>query len=133
MSRCPFCDLGPTTDPRVLLENEHCVFTDLRRGRGALVHSGMILPKAHRETVFDLTEEEGQATFALLHRAKAFIESRCREEGAVPEGWTIGWNCGAVGGQSVFHAHLHVIPRFGDEPYAGRGLRHWLKSEANRR
>jgi hypothetical protein len=28
---------------------------------------------------------------------------------------------------------LHVIPRYADEPLAGRGIRHWLKQENNRR
>jgi diadenosine tetraphosphate (Ap4A) HIT family hydrolase len=29
--------------------------------------------------------------------------------------------------------HLHVIPRFADEPLAGKGIRHWIKQPANRR
>jgi hypothetical protein len=33
----------------------------------------------------------------------------------------------------VFHAHLHVIPRFADEPLAGRGIRYALKQPTNRR
>lgn len=37
------------------------------------------------------------------------------------------------GGQSIHHAHLHVVPRFRDEPLAGKGIRPWLKSEANLR
>ena len=50
-----------------------------------------------------------------------------------PAGYNVGWNNGAVAGQSVFHAHMHVIPRFADEPFAGRGIRYWLKQEDNRR
>jgi diadenosine tetraphosphate (Ap4A) HIT family hydrolase len=50
-----------------------------------------------------------------------------------PDGYNLGWNCGIVGGQEVFHAHLHIIPRFKDEPYAGRGIRYWLKQESNKR
>ena len=34
--------------------------------------------------------------------------------------------------QNVMRAHLHVIPRFEQEPYAARGIRHWLKQEPNR-
>jgi histidine triad (HIT) family protein len=49
-----------------------------------------------------------------------------------PDGYNVGWNCGRVGGQEVFHAHLHVIPRFRQEPLAGQGIRSHLKSEANR-
>ena len=51
----------------------------------------------------------------------------------VPTGYNVGWNCGSEAGQEVFHAHLHVIPRFADEPLAGKGIRHWLKQEENRR
>jgi len=41
-------------------------------------------------------------------------------------------NRGKVGGQIAMHARMHVIPRFRQEPYAGRGMRYWLKRSANR-
>jgi histidine triad (HIT) family protein len=41
----------------------------------------------------------------------------------------VGWNCG----KETFHAHLHVIPRFEDEPLAGKSIRHWLKQTDKRR
>ena len=50
-----------------------------------------------------------------------------------PDAYNVGWNCGEVGGQHIMHAHLHVIPRFNDEPYAGKGIRHWLKGTENKR
>jgi diadenosine tetraphosphate (Ap4A) HIT family hydrolase len=90
--------------------------------------SGIIIPKAHRATVFDLTPEEWAATYELLGRVRAKLEQELR-----PDGYNVGWNCGKVGGQEIHHAHLHVIPRFADEPFAGKGIRHWLKSDANRR
>lgn len=41
-------------------------------------------------------------------------------------------NCGPVAGQEVMYAHLHVIPRFTQEPLAGKaGIRTLLKSKAN--
>lgn len=49
-----------------------------------------------------------------------------------PDGYSIGWNIGRVAGQVLFHAHLHVIPRFSKEPFAGRGIRSWLKSAENK-
>jgi ligand-binding SRPBCC domain-containing protein len=36
-----------------------------------------------------------------------------------------------IGRQEVFHAHLHVIPRYVDEPLAGKGIRYWLKQPDN--
>lgn len=86
------------------------------------------VPKHHRDTVFDLTTEEWEATFALLQRARELLD---REYS--PQGYNVGWNCGQVGGQEVFHAHLHVIPRYADEPFAGRGIRYWLKQDDNKR
>ena len=78
--------------------------------------------------MFDLTVEELVSTFSLLTDVKASLDSECN-----PQGYNLGWNCGEVAGQTVFHAHLHVIPRFESEPYAGRGIRHWFKQESNRR
>ena len=49
-----------------------------------------------------------------------------------PDGFTVGWNCGATGGQEVCHAHVHVLPLLRAEPFEGRGIRCWLKSDANR-
>jgi diadenosine tetraphosphate (Ap4A) HIT family hydrolase len=127
---CEFCDLDAIrrADSPVFIENELCVFANQDNDDEPLRGSGVIVPKAHRRTVFDLTAVEAGATFELLNEAKEQLDERYR-----PDGYTIGWNCDAAGGQEVFHAHLHVILRFADEPYAGRGLRWWLKRDENRR
>jgi diadenosine tetraphosphate (Ap4A) HIT family hydrolase len=111
----------------VLVENELCLCAS-SRGEEILPGSAVIVPKAHRPTVFDLSRDELAATFALLHEARPLLEARYR-----PDGFTIGWNCYAASGQSIPHAHMHVLLRFADEPKAGRGLRWWLKQPDNRR
>ncbi|MEX2207275.1 MAG: HIT family protein [Myxococcota bacterium] len=122
---CPFC--APELDEqRVEDSNDLCLF--LRSHDPVLAGSGIIVPRAHRRDVFELSREEWAATFELLGRVKTTID---REFG--PDGYNIGWNCGAPAGQEVLHTHMHVIPRFADEPLAGRGIRHWLKQDANRR
>lgn len=92
------------------------------REQDVLVGSGVIVPKQHRATTFDLTSSEWHDTYALLHEAKAFLE-----ETYGPDGYTLGWNVGTASNQTVPHAHLHVIPRYASGPHAGKGLRHWLK------
>lgn len=87
----------------------------------------MVLPRAHRQTFWDLSEEEWLATRELVNNLREMI-SKLHE----PHGWNIGWNVGSVGGQTVFHAHCHVVPRYQDEPFAGRGIRSWIKDPANR-
>ena len=123
---CPYCSLS-ATDPNVVVRDELVWFLRDPRYQGALKHSGVIIPVAHRETVFDLTDSEVAATFQLLRRIKVMMDAEF-----APDGYNVGWNAGRVGGQEVFHAHLHVIPRFKQEPLAGQGIRSHLKSAANR-
>jgi diadenosine tetraphosphate (Ap4A) HIT family hydrolase len=111
----------------VVLENKLCFFLVDDKAE-ILPGSGMIMPKALRPTVFDLTAEEFAATFALLQEVKAYLEQHYQ-----PDGYSVGWNVYPVGGQHVPQAHLHVIPRFADEPYEGRGVRYWLKQRENQR
>lgn len=87
----------------------------------------MIIPKRHVATPFELTPEEWMATHELLGVAKRLLDLER------PDGYSVGWNVHAVGGQTVPHAHLHVIGRFADEPLAGTGIRHALKQPLNRR
>ena len=126
MIDCPYCSRRASGE-RGVFGGELVWFLQDPRYQGALKHSGVIVPVAHRETVFDLTESELAATFQLLRQVKAWMDAEF-----LPDGYNVGWNCGRVGGQEVFHAHLHVIPRFAQEPLAGHGIRSYLKSEANR-
>jgi diadenosine tetraphosphate (Ap4A) HIT family hydrolase len=77
--------------------------------------------------VFDLSEEEIIESFRLLSDVKSWMEKEYQ-----PGGYNVGWNCYAIGGQEVMHAHMHVIPRFSQEPLAGKaGIRTLLKSSKN--
>ena len=126
MDNCIFCNYKNDKHGTFLFENDYCVC--IEQPEPVLVGSCIIIPKAHRVTVFDLNAEEWAATKELIDRAKAYIDSKYN-----PDGYNMGWNCGDAGGQDVFHAHLHIIPRHVDEPYAGRGIRSWIKREKNRR
>lgn len=123
---CPYCALQ---DPEhtIRFRNDLVLFLEDERFQGALKHSGVIIPVAHRPTAFDLTEDELLATFTLLAEVKRWMDDEFR-----PAGYNLGWNCGLTGGQTLFHAHMHVIPRFEQEPLAGKGIRALLKSDANR-
>jgi diadenosine tetraphosphate (Ap4A) HIT family hydrolase len=86
----------------------------------------MVLPVEHRRAPWDLSVQEWTATQTLLRDMKERVS-----EMYGPNGWNVGWNVGEVGGQSVDHAHCHLIPRYADELYAGRGLRWWFKQPQN--
>jgi diadenosine tetraphosphate (Ap4A) HIT family hydrolase len=126
MSNCLFCSIENDLEQKIVLNNLYCMF--LQKPQEVLIGAGVIVPKAHRQTVFDLSENEWNATFELLQEVKAYLDSKYK-----PQGYNIGWNVGNVGGQEIFHAHLHVIPRYEDEPMSGKGIRYWLKQPQNKR
>ncbi|MDQ0208763.1 HIT family protein [Alkalicoccobacillus murimartini] len=128
---CECCYPEREPDQTVILSNTSCMFLQLKSAQHdgePLEGAGIIVPRAHRETVFDLTEREWQDTYSLLQEVKGWIDNRYQ-----PEGYNIGWNCGSVAGQHVFHAHMHVLPRYKDEPLAGKGIRYLFKSSDNSR
>ena len=60
------------------------------------------------------------------------VVKKWMDDSFAPDGYNIGWNCGKTAGQEVLHAHMHVMPRFRQEPFAGTGIRTTLKSDANK-
>lgn len=123
---CPFCNPEAAARQNIALSNEWCLF--IQEPQEVLVGSGIIIPIAHREDVFELTATEWDATFALLKKAKKLLDKKYQ-----PDGYNVGWNAAAAAGQEIFHAHMHVIPRFKDEPFAGKGIRYWIKQSENKR
>jgi len=128
MEPCIFCTYKDRPNEGILFENNWCVCLGQYQLEKVLIGSCVIIPKAHKVTVFDLNAAEWAAIKELLDQVKVYLDEKYS-----PDGYSVGWNCGAVGGQTVFHAHLHIIPRYADEPYAGRGIRSWIKREENRR
>jgi len=110
----------------VLFENDTtvCVADE----NNILIGSCYIIPKNHKETPFDLSDKEWADTKNMINTVKEYLERRYK-----PDGYNLGWNVGETGGQFVFHAHLHFIPRYKDEPLAGKGIRHWFMQEENKR
>lgn len=122
MSKCLFCHYN---ENEVILRNEHVLF--LQQEQDVLIGSGIIIPIKHRETVFDLSYEEWNATYDLLQKVKQYLDKSYQ-----PNGYNVGWNVLPVGGQEIMHAHLHVIPRFKEELYANKGIRHLIKQNENK-
>ena len=93
-----------------------------------LIGSYVIVSKSHVSTPFELSGREWQDTKKMMHTIKQHLDEKYK-----PDGYNLGWNVGKVAGQEVEYVHLHIIPRFVDEPFAGKGIRHWLKKDENAR
>ncbi len=91
-----------------------------------LVGSYVIIPKSEVSSPFELSNKEWADSKELMLQVKEYIDKKYS-----PDGYNIGWNVGKAAGQEVAHAHMHIIPRFSDELYAGKGIRFWFKQPEN--
>jgi len=86
----------------------------------------LIIPRRHAETFFDLSHEEVLACTDLLHQQR---ENILQEDSSV-KGFNIGMNAGAAAGQTIFHCHIHLIPRrVGDVENPRGGIRHVIPNK----
>lgn len=87
----------------------------------------LVVPKRHVKDWWGTTLEERLAILALLDEAKKHID-----EEHSPDGYNIGMNLGEAAGQSIFHLHVHLIPRYkGDVPNPRGGVRGIIPGKQN--
>jgi len=109
---CVFCRLPETS---VIDENDLALaFYDIFP---VTKYHTLIIPKRHVADYFDLTSDEIIAMHALILRQK----ERILEADASVTGFNVGVNVGADAGQSVFHVHMHLIPRRKGDTGSPRG------------
>ena len=114
--RCPFCHLEKS---RITLENDCALaFPD-----AFPVTEGhmLVVPKRHVASLFDLPEEEQAALWKLVALVRAKLMGELQ-----PDGFTVGVNDGPAAGQTVLHAHVHVIPRRKGDVADPRGGIRWV-------
>jgi diadenosine tetraphosphate (Ap4A) HIT family hydrolase len=111
---------------RVVLQNELCIAVQDQYP----VTPGhvLVIPKRHVADYFDLGRPELNAGQFLLEHLKREIIAN---DPSV-QGFNVGINSGQVAGQTVFHCHLHLIPRrAGDVPDATGGVRNVIPGKGN--
>ncbi|MFD1206758.1 MULTISPECIES: HIT family protein [Sporosarcina] len=106
MTSCIFCKIAEGSLPsEKIYEDESVVaFMDVMPVTKGHV---LIIPKAHRENIYEMTAEEAANLFQVVPK----IANILKEEFA-PAGMNLLQNNGAPAGQAVFHFHLHLIPRY---------------------
>ena len=81
----------------------------------------LIIPRRHEPDFLALTPDEHAAIWRLMAQCRVILDREHR-----PQGYNLGVNVGEAAGQTVAHAHLHVIPRYaGDVPQPRGGIR-WI-------
>lgn len=107
MSGCIFCKIVNGEIPGAkVFENEHVVaFLDISQ-----VTKGhtLVIPKIHKENIYELTPDIARNVFEVVPKIANSIKKQFE-----PIGMNILNNNGEKAGQSVFHYHIHLIPRYG--------------------
>ncbi|WP_395838099.1 DEAD/DEAH box helicase family protein [Archangium violaceum] len=87
----------------------------------------LVIPRRHVATWFEATPEEQRALFELVDEVKRGLDASHK-----PDGYNVGINVGEAAGQTVFHLHVHVIPRYrGDMADPRGGVRHVIPGKGN--
>jgi diadenosine tetraphosphate (Ap4A) HIT family hydrolase len=79
----------------------------------------LVIPLRHKASFFAVDVEELKAIWALVVEAKRLLDKKFH-----PAGYNLGVNVGDAAGQTIAHAHLHLIPRYhGDVENPSGGVR----------
>lgn len=106
MTDCVFCKIIEGSIPSIkVYEDEYCLafmdITPLSKGHTLLI------PKTHVADIFEMTEDIAKNLYAAAPKVANAIKAAFN-----PIGLNTLNNNGAPAGQSVFHYHLHFIPRY---------------------
>lgn len=117
MNDCIFCKIIRKEIPSNIVYEDDQVIAFLDISPVASGHT-LVVPKEHSQDLFDTSPEVLQAWMDRVQKIAAAVRSAVGAEGIV-----LIQNSGAAAGQTVWHLHMHIIPR-----NSGDGLRHWAQS-----
>jgi histidine triad (HIT) family protein len=107
---CIFCGIVAGDVPgQVVDSDEHTVaFMDINPAtRG----HALVVPRTHSADLFEISDEDLERTTLAARRLARRID-----EVLEPDGFNLLNSCRPAAWQTVFHFHIHVIPRYDDDP-----------------
>ncbi len=113
---CPFCNV---TNRSIILESEHAlaILDGYPVSRG---HT-LVIPKAHAPSLFSMSLDVQADIWRLVAEVRDELQTRFD-----PDAFNVGLNDGQAAGQTVQHAHVHIIPRFNGDVADPRGGVRWI-------
>jgi histidine triad (HIT) family protein len=107
---CLFCGIVAGDVPaQIVASDEHTVaFMDINPAtRG----HALVVPREHSADLIDVSDDDLQWTMLAARRLVLRVQAALD-----PDGFNILNSCGRAAWQTIFHFHLHVIPRYDDDP-----------------
>ena len=109
VSDCIFCKIvaGELPASKVYEDDHFLAFLDISQVTPG--HT-LVIPKKHARNLLEMTPDETAALFNIVSRVTKKVESATQ-----PQGMNIISNMEEIAGQSVFHTHVHILPRYSQE------------------
>ncbi|MBP5192098.1 MAG: HIT family protein [Eubacterium sp.] len=108
---CIFCKLANGVFPTNSIyedENFNVILDVSPANRG----HALILPKQHFDNIFEIDDETASKIMPLAKKIATAVKKVTECDGV-----NVQQNNGTAAGQSVFHLHVHIIPRFDDDKF----------------
>jgi diadenosine tetraphosphate (Ap4A) HIT family hydrolase len=126
VKNCLFCEIQTIERQRIIAENE--LAYAIRDGFPVTEGHTLIIPKRHVKDYFSLKQSELNSINQLIRQQKLLLE----DNDSKIDGFNIGINNGEAAGQTIFHCHIHLIPRrSGDVDNPRGGVRHIIAGKGN--
>ena len=110
MDNCIFCKIANGEIPAATLYEDENFRVILDLGPASKGHA-LILPKSHAANIYELSDEMAAKAMILAKKMATVMTAALK-----CDGFNIVQNNGECAGQTVFHFHMHLIPRYkGDQ------------------
>jgi len=110
MADCLFCGIVAGDVPGQVVDSDERTVAFMDINPATRGHA-LVVPRAHSTDLMDISDEALEATMLAARRLATRIE-----ETLEPDGFNILNACRPAAWQTVFHFHIHVIPRYTDDP-----------------
>jgi histidine triad (HIT) family protein len=107
---CLFCGIVEGSVPSEMIDSDERTVSFMDINPATPGHA-LVVPRAHSTDLMEIEPEDLAATMDAAQRL-----AKRMEEVLEPDGFNVLNACRAAAWQSVFHFHLHVIPRYDDDP-----------------
>jgi histidine triad (HIT) family protein len=109
-SECLFCGIVAGDVPAQIIDSdEHTLaFMDINP---ATPGHALVVPRGHSADLMEVSDDDLERTALAARRVARTIDAALD-----PDGFNILNSCGSAAWQTIFHFHLHVIPRYDDDP-----------------
>ena len=107
---CLFCGIVSGDVPAEIVDSDERTVAFMDISPATRGHA-LVVPREHADDLLDVSDEDLQATFLAARRLAEKMRGVLR-----PDGFNVLNSCGSAAWQTVFHFHVHVIPRYDGDP-----------------